>query len=103
MGWERIPVLGEAVEVGIDIGRKGLLGKLISLGEDDAEGYAALTKPMHEVKVDLLGFVAAVDEHEEVCKGFALKDITGDHLLELGSLGFAALGETVAGEVNEIP
>lgn len=103
MGRERVPFLGQALEIGIDVLCEAYATELVGLGKNDAEWDVALSQPAHEFEVYLLGGMAAVDENKEVGEVLALKDVTADHLFELGALGFTALSETVARQVYEVP
>ena len=103
MRGERIPLLAELLEIIVYIGGELALAEFVCLGKDDAEGDVALAQPLHEFKIYLLRLMAAVNEHEEVRELATLKDIARDHLLELGPLGLAALGESVAGQVHDVP
>ena len=103
MGWEGGPFFCEPCEVGVNVLLQRLSAEFVSLGENNAERDTALAEPVHEFDINLLGFMAAVDEYEKVREVFALQDIAGDHVLQFRAFSLAALGKAVAGEVNEIP
>ena len=103
MGRKWFPVFCKALQVGVDALRKCLPAEFVGFREHNAEGDAAFSEPLHELKVNLLGLMAAVEQNEEVGEAVALEDVAGDYLFQLGTFGLAPLGKTVAREVNEVP
>ena len=76
---------------------------LVHFGEDDAEWHAVLAEPLHEFEVDFLGFVAAVDEDEQVCHLLTPENVAFDDAFEAVAVGFASASVAVAGKIDDIP
>ena len=91
----------EMKQVAIGFNSTGLA--LVRLGEDEREEDFAFHQPGHEVDVDLLGFVAWVDEDEHVGKPFAILKVIGHEVVEPVPLSLGCLGVAVARKVNEAP
>ena len=103
MGWQLLPLLGEAVEIAFYVLALALRAQLVGLGEDDGEGHSILAQPFDELEVYGQWLVAYVDEQEEVGHLFASEDVVLDDLRELVLGLLAALRVAIAGKVDEIP
>lgn len=85
--------------VGLDSARFILVG----LGEDKREGDFAFDQPRHEVDIDLLGLVSAIDEHEDVCQIIAVFEVVSHEIIEPVSFRFGSLGVAIAWQIYEAP
>ena len=103
MGWQLLPLLGEAVEIAFHVLALALRAQLVGLGEDDGEGHSILAQPFDELEVYGQWLVAYVDEQEEVGHLFASEDVALDDLRELVLGLLAALRVAIAWKVDEIP
>ena len=103
MGWQLLPLLGEAIEIALHVLALALCAQLVGLGEDDGEGHSILAQPFDELKVYGQWLVAYVDEQEEVGHLFSSEDVALDDLREFVFGLLAALRVAIAGKVDEIP
>ena len=103
MGRQFLPLLAEAVQIGLDVLAQTYRSQLVALGEYQRERHPVLAQPLNELEVDGHGSMTAVDEQEEVGHLLSLQDITLNHLAQALAVFLAPLGIAVAGEIHEIP
>ena len=97
------PVFEKTGLVRLDVLFEFHLAEFVRFGEDERKGNAVLAEPVDEGKVNLLRFVAAVNEHKETDELFAQKAVPLNHPSERFALFLTRLGKTVTGKVNEVP
>ena len=98
-----LPLLAQLVHIGFGLCQHLGFGKLVGLGEHDAEGNAVLSEPGHKLQVDSLSRVTDVDEQEEVAHLLALEDVAVYHTLKLILVLLASLGIAIAREIDQEP
>ena len=76
---------------------------LVDLCEDERKGDFVFPEPFHKLQVDLLRFVATVDQDKQIRELFAFQDIIFDDPLDIFASLFSPLGKTIAREIDQIP
>ena len=75
----------------------------VDLCEDERKGDFVFPEPFHKLQVDLLRFVATVDQDKQIRELFAFQDIIFDDPLDIFASLFSPLGKTIAREIDQIP
>ena len=99
---EFFPLLAEGAEIGSNVGTKFCLAKFVAFGEDECKGDFVLAKPLDEIEVDALRFVARIDKHKETRHLLAMEHVARYHLLEFFLFLLATFGKAVARKVYQM-
>lgn len=78
-GRQLLPRLHQFLLIDLYVLRQPALANLVYLREDDGEGNTVLAQPLHELEVDLLRGVPAVEQDEQAGQLLAVEGVALDN------------------------